>query len=204
MKLHLALSGEEPDVSRLWAPTFGMRIALQSSGWAVSPVWVRTRSIGGAAAARLVLEESTRCFTETGHDVAVLFGIPDFYHRFGYTPALPVTTLTVKVPDAVLALRTGHGTPIRFGPWWKATGTPCWRCMEEITMRAPARSCASAKTWTGYRHGTRGRSKRKPMLLLAVKIRSPGMSLSTPLRTPAVWATSAGRRPPSLPRCWRR
>ena len=26
MKLHLALSEEEPDVSRLWAPTFGLRI----------------------------------------------------------------------------------------------------------------------------------------------------------------------------------
>ena len=108
MKIHLALGEDQPDVSRLWAPTFDMRIgsALVKMGGIAGVGTDEAHRMRGYS--RLVLEESTRYFAETGHDVAVLFGIPDFYHRFGYAPVLPVTTLTVTVEDALAAVSDGE------------------------------------------------------------------------------------------------
>lgn len=34
-----------------------------------------------------------------GYDMTLLFGVPDFYHRFGYVPAWPEATWTVAVSD---------------------------------------------------------------------------------------------------------
>nr|CAA9213051.1 hypothetical protein AVDCRST_MAG63-72 [uncultured Armatimonadetes bacterium] len=166
MKIHLALSPEQPDVSRLWAPTFDLRIG---------PVVVRMGGVAGVGTeeslrhrgcARRVLEESTRYFTETGHDVALLFGIPDFYHRFGYAPVLPVTTLTVKTDDARLVLpwRERQGWSLR--PLQESD----WRAVLEIyhdnNRERTGTLIRPLAQWRGYRHGTQWTSQVETHLIV--------------------------------------
>ena len=57
---------------------------------------------------RCVMEHSTEYMTDNGYDVAMLFGIPDFYHKFGYATVLPETWVefdTKHVPAAVSSHR---------------------------------------------------------------------------------------------------
>ena len=49
--------------------------------------------------ARRVLEESNRFMEEEGMDIASLFGIRDFYERWGYAPALPEYRVYLRVED---------------------------------------------------------------------------------------------------------
>ena len=42
---------------------------------------------------------SIRAMKPRGYDASVLFGLPDFYHRFGYVRAWSGTTYTVRLPD---------------------------------------------------------------------------------------------------------
>ena len=154
MKLHLALSDEKPDVSRLWAPTFGLRIGS---------VVVKMGGVAGVGTdeayqrrgySRLVMEESTRYFTETGHDLAVLFGIPDFYHRFGYTPTLPVTTVTIKVQDAlpVIPHRAREAYTVR--PLEESDWDAVLALYADNNRTRTGTLVRPRETWTGYQHGT--------------------------------------------------
>ena len=57
---------------------------------------------------RCVMEHSTEYMIENGFDVAMLFGIPDFYHKFGYATVLPETWMefdTKNVGAAVSSYR---------------------------------------------------------------------------------------------------
>ncbi|HID11949.1 MAG TPA: GNAT family N-acetyltransferase [Candidatus Latescibacteria bacterium] len=49
--------------------------------------------------ARRVLEDALDYMREEGHDLSLLFGIPDFYHRFGYASALPECSLSLLEKD---------------------------------------------------------------------------------------------------------
>jgi len=83
---------------------FGVWDYLMRIGSAV----VRTGGIGAVAThgdfrgrglmARTAAE-SLRAMRDVGYDMTVLFGIPDFYHRFGYVPAWPAETWRVAVDD---------------------------------------------------------------------------------------------------------
>jgi len=154
MKIHLALSENEPDISRLWALTYDMRIG---------PAVVKMGGIAGVGTkeeyrmrgySRLVMEESTRYFTETGHDMAVLFGIPDFYHKFGYAPALAVTTLTINVQDALLT-QTQKAQEIYTLRRLEEGDWPAVLDLYDENNRARTGTVLRPRNkWKGYPHGT--------------------------------------------------
>ena len=48
---------------------------------------------------RRVMEHTTEFMAENGFDVAMLFGIPDFYHKFGYATVLPETWVEFDTTD---------------------------------------------------------------------------------------------------------
>jgi predicted acetyltransferase len=52
---------------------------------------------------RYLYEDTLTYMTEQGYDVSMLFGIPDFYTKFGYAVCLPQVTFTIKTRDAEAA-----------------------------------------------------------------------------------------------------
>ena len=55
---------------------------------------------------RRVMEEAMAFMTENGFDVSMLFGIPDFYHKFGYATVIPQTWVEFDVKDVQAAVST--------------------------------------------------------------------------------------------------
>ncbi len=55
---------------------------------------------------RRVMEYSTAYMTENGFDVAMLFGIPHFYPKFGYATVLPETWVELDTEDVQAAVST--------------------------------------------------------------------------------------------------
>ncbi len=77
-------------------------------GWVETDEAFRKRGF-----ARRTLEEAQRYCTEMGFDVAVLFGIEDFYERWGYAPAIPGHTVdlqTTDLPESMHGLRAEGAT----------------------------------------------------------------------------------------------
>ena len=92
---------------------------------------------------RRVMEHTIAFMNENGFDVSMLFGIPNFYHKFGYATAIPETYVefdtkdvpaavptyqvrkfqTEDVPKVVELYSTNNaertGTPLRTGIGWK-------------------------------------------------------------------------------------
>ena len=65
---------------------------------------------------RRLLDDTVRYMTDLGQDVAILFGIPDFYNKFGFAPCLVDSTVRVATRDAERAAATcllGRARPIR-------------------------------------------------------------------------------------------
>lgn len=63
--------------------------------------------------ARQILDEANRYLGEAGLDLGLLFGIQDFYQRWGYAPAIPeyeVTIETAALTDASLGMRAVAAT----------------------------------------------------------------------------------------------
>jgi predicted acetyltransferase len=52
---------------------------------------------------RVLYDDTLTYMTEQGYDVSMLFGIPDFYTKFGYAVCLPQCTFTIKTRDAEAA-----------------------------------------------------------------------------------------------------
>ena len=55
---------------------------------------------------RRVMEHTIAFMNETGYDVSMLFGIPNFYHKFGYTTAIPETYVEFDTKDVPTAAPT--------------------------------------------------------------------------------------------------
>ncbi len=75
--------------------------------------------------ARRLLSDTVEYVTRRGYAVSMLFGIPDFYHRFGFLPAIPEHTTVVATRDAeqvaeqarrALTEPKGHGSTWRIMP----------------------------------------------------------------------------------------
>jgi predicted acetyltransferase len=73
---------------------------------------VRMAGIGGVETApqhrmkglmRILFEDTVRYMTGAGYDVSLLFGIPNFYTKFGYATCLPSYRVTVATRNAELA-----------------------------------------------------------------------------------------------------
>ena len=90
---------DEPNVSSLWLGKYQMRYGVSV---------LRVGGIGGVATdevyrhqgfARRIMEESSTWMNSQDFDVAMLFGIPNFYHKFGYATVLPETWIDIEVQD---------------------------------------------------------------------------------------------------------
>jgi predicted acetyltransferase len=151
-QIQLALSAEKPDVSRLWALTLNMRIgpAIVKMG-GVAGVGTNEAERGHGYAS-LVVEEATRFFRETGHDIAVLFGIPDFYHRFGYAPVLPDTTVFLNLRDVLQNRPQPDSFEMR--PLQPADYPAVVELYNTNTATRTGTLVRSRVTWQGYRRGT--------------------------------------------------
>ena len=92
---------------------------------------------------RHVMEHTIALMNENGYDVSMLFGIPNFYHKFGYATAIPETYVEFDTKDAQTTVPTYQirkfetedapkivdlyaannaertGTPLRTGIGWK-------------------------------------------------------------------------------------
>ena len=67
---------------------------------------------------RFLYEDTLTYMTEEGYDVSMLFGIPNFYTKFGYATCLPKCALKIKTRDAegaVLAMDAGQSRSIEPG-----------------------------------------------------------------------------------------
>lgn len=100
-KVSLSLNGAE--VSRLWVVIKRMRIGSGT---------VRIGGIAGVDTNRehrlrgyssRVMRESTRLIGDLKCEMGFLFGIRDFYHRFGYSVGFPQTVLRVPAPSLARA-----------------------------------------------------------------------------------------------------
>jgi len=87
-------------VSWLWVIDYQMHIGSTQ---------VRMAGIGGVETARehrgkgymrTLIEDTIRYMTSEGYDVSMLFGIPNFYTKFGYAVCLPTHKQVVQTRDA--------------------------------------------------------------------------------------------------------
>ncbi len=105
----ISLSTEnEQDISRLWIHEYQMRFGtaqLKMGGIAGVGTNEEHRNKGYS---RRVMEDSTAFMTENGFDVAMLFGIPNFYPKFGYATVLPETWMELDTEEAQTATATYH------------------------------------------------------------------------------------------------
>jgi predicted acetyltransferase len=97
---HHELRCGEETVSELWVVNLTMRIGVAE---------VRMGGIAGVGTpqqhrnkgySRRCLENSNPWMTEEGFDCATLFGISDYYDKFGYAPCLASNTWTLPTRDA--------------------------------------------------------------------------------------------------------
>jgi predicted acetyltransferase len=134
---------DEQDISCLWLHEYRMRFGtaqLKMGGIAGVGTNEGYRNRGYS---RRVMEDSTTFMTENGFDVAMLFGIPNFYPKFGYATVLPETWAELDTEEAqaavaayqvrkfemrdapkILALYAANnaertGTPVRDETHWK-------------------------------------------------------------------------------------
>lgn len=100
-KVFLTENGEE--ASRLWVFVKRMRIGSAN---------VRIGGIGGVGTkqehrlkgyASRIMDESTALMQDKNYDLGFLYGIQDFYHRFGYGVAFADVTLYAKTADLLRA-----------------------------------------------------------------------------------------------------
>lgn len=60
-----------------------------------------------------LMRDCVRFMTAEGYDISLLFGLQDFYDRFGYATAMAGTSLTLSAADAAKAPRLWRGRPFR-------------------------------------------------------------------------------------------
>ncbi len=101
---------------------------------------------------RRLMEDTVSYMTDRGYAVSMLFGISDFYNRFGYLPALPEHHLTIATRDAERArseLQPAHVRPLieEDYPFVFTTGAAADR-------DRPASVIRDAGTFRGFHRGT--------------------------------------------------
>lgn len=95
-----ALWIDDTEVAHLWVIDYTLRIASAE---------VRMAGIGGVHTEREhrmkgymrhLFEDTLDYMQREGYDVSMLFGIPNFYTKFGYATAMPAHRFTIKTRDA--------------------------------------------------------------------------------------------------------
>jgi predicted acetyltransferase len=100
-------------VSWLWVPEHRIRLCGEP---------VRMAGIGGVETkpahrmkgyARRLLSDTVDYMTAEGYDVTMLFGIPDFYDKFGYAPCIPAHHVSLTTREAERAKEHAGGYSAR-------------------------------------------------------------------------------------------
>lgn len=102
------------------------RLKMGGLGWVATSARHRKRGIG-----RKLIEDALAYMREHGYHVSMLFGIPNFYHRFGDASALIDYTILWKRPKRAplrIHLRLPLPHPVKF--------SCCKRCITR-TMPIP-------------------------------------------------------------------
>jgi len=102
--------------------------------------------------ARKCMTRTIRYMHDHGCDVSMLFGIPNFYTKFGYAPCLPEHTLTVRVRDAEEAGRLDEYKVREF------TEEDIDSVLEIFNENNRERTCTIVRKrgeWMGFRRGKR-------------------------------------------------
>jgi predicted acetyltransferase len=144
------LAGEQ--VSRLFVKDLRMRVggaALRSGGIADVETKEQYRRRGYM---RQVMERAVALMRQKGYDISALFGISDFYPRWGYAPVFPETRIIMAPKDAA-GVRSVY--PLR------RLGRPELDLTLELYRRNNALRTGSIvrrrDRWPGFRHGSRYR-----------------------------------------------
>ncbi|MCE5258994.1 MAG: GNAT family N-acetyltransferase [Chloroflexi bacterium] len=98
--------------------------------------------------ARLMLEDAVAFMKEDGFHFAALFGIPNFYPKFGFAPAIPGTESTIATRDAELAQARFPIRPMR--PEDRPRLAAIYEQMNAVRTLSCVRDPA---TWDGFRIG---------------------------------------------------
>ncbi len=102
--------GEEA-VARLAVGRYTMRVAGVGVPMAGVADVVTHPAHRGKRLGVQMLSAAVARMREERYPLSVLFGVPDFYHRFGYTPVLPQYAVNVATRDAERLASDGSGTP---------------------------------------------------------------------------------------------
>ena len=95
--------GDDDNASRLWIVEKTLRIGkakIRFGGIAGVGTKEEHRMKGYAS---VVLEASTKLMQDRGYEMGMLYGIRNFYHRFGYGVVFPVSRLFVKTENMLSA-----------------------------------------------------------------------------------------------------
>ncbi len=104
-RLSLQLAGDE--VGALWTVKLRMRIgsAKVRTGGIKNVNTAEKHRLKGYASGGM--QAAFELMKNSGYGMSILFGIPDFYHRFGYAAVFPESWLYVKTTDLLRAEARG-------------------------------------------------------------------------------------------------
>ncbi len=100
--------------------------------------------------ARALMSDSVKYMQDEGFDISMLFGIPDFYPKFGYSTALASHRVSICTRDAEKAPRRYETREFQEGD--------CDAVLRIYHDNNATRTCAVLRTrkdWRGFKKGTR-------------------------------------------------
>ncbi len=99
---------------------------------------------------RILLSDTLTYMQQQGYDISMLYGIPNFYTKFGYAPCHPATSLKIKTRDAELATAA---RPVSITPATSAD----WPAIIDLFNRCNAtRTCSMVHTADTFKGFTKG------------------------------------------------
>ncbi len=158
-KLTLFVGGEP--VSHLWVIDYKMRIGssiVRMGG--IAGVWTEEKHRLKGYASR-VLNYSLEFMREEGYDVSLLFGIPNFYHRFGYATVLPYYTAQLETEHLPSFQSRFKAEP--FGPKFRG---PLLHIYNHNNATRTGTLVRSPQEWETFTHGSGWSSKAIAYVIL--------------------------------------
>ena len=131
----------------------------------IGPAAVRAGCIAGVGThhrhrrkgySRLLMEDTTRSMLDEGFDVALLFGIEHFYHKFGYASCMPDVTATVPTRELERAIAPGRTGQPRFSARPSTDGDlgPIVDLYNENNSRRPLSVVRTQECFAGFDQGS--------------------------------------------------
>lgn len=101
---------------------------------------------------RRLMSDTVDYMTERGYAVSMLFGIPDFYNKFGYLPALPEHHATIATRDAERACSDCPAGDVR--PLTEEDYAFVVETSSAAARQRPASLVRTADSFRGFRRGS--------------------------------------------------